>query len=121
MAEADSDAGHGGASLLAQWEEEQRKWQQTMLSFVDAAAQDESFLVHLGNAMRGSLLAGKPYPGTSPGGAPSSERAADGTLDELTFSVRRMEGKLNELVMIIEELSRRKPSAPDADTGPTTA
>ena len=59
--------------FVERWIEEQQEWQKTMLTYMDTMANNEDFLVHLGNAMRGSLLAGKPYPGTS--GPESSQDA----------------------------------------------
>ena len=43
----------------------QQQWQRTVLAYLDSMTKNDDFLVNLGNAMRGSLLAGKPYP-TSP-------------------------------------------------------
>ena len=64
MPEQDVDTEQPEATLTQQWETEQQNWQQLLQTYADAAAQDEKFLIHVGNAMRGSLLAGKPYPGT---------------------------------------------------------
>src|SRR5262245_26623952 len=84
-------------SLHERWQNEQREWQQLITSFIDRAAMDESFLVHMGKAMRGSLLAGKPYP------AMSSDTSAPpaASLDEVIFSVRRLEAQVADLVQLL--------------------
>jgi hypothetical protein len=56
---------HPDPTPSQKWAAEQQNWQQLLLSYADASAQDEQFLTHIGNAMRGSLLAGKPYPGST--------------------------------------------------------
>ena len=53
-------------SLVERWIEDQREWQKTAMSYLDSMVKNDEFLVHLGNAMRGSLLAGKPYPAATP-------------------------------------------------------
>ena len=69
-----------------------------MLSYADASAQDEQFLTHIGNAMRGSLLAGKPYPGSTTD--PKKDRAGNATMsnDEVVFALRRLEGQVSDLI-----------------------
>ncbi len=47
-------------TLTQQWETEQQNWQQLLLSYTDAAAADEQFLTHVGNAMRGPCWPGNP-------------------------------------------------------------
>jgi hypothetical protein len=79
------------------WTREQGEWQKLIFTMVDSAARDEQFLINLGNAMRGSLLTGKPYPTSSP----APEAAAH---DEIVFALRRLEGQLNELVTAVETL-----------------
>ena len=39
------------------------------MAYLDSMVKNDDFLVHLGNAMRGSLLAGKPYPTAAPAAA----------------------------------------------------
>ena len=43
-------------TLVERWLEDQREWQRTAMSYLDSMVKNEDFLVHLGNAMRGSLL-----------------------------------------------------------------
>jgi hypothetical protein len=97
-----------GIPLAQQWADEQEQWQRMMLSYADAAVRDESFLVHLGNAMRGSLLAGKPYPGTT--SEPPPAKNATMANDEVVFALRRLEGRLGELVSAVDALTRRMDS-----------
>jgi hypothetical protein len=104
MVDEPIDESTDGPSVLEQWQEEQRNWQRLILSYVDTAATDESFLTNMGNAMRGSLLANKPYPGTSPGGGTSAAATETSDLDEVTFAVRRLEGQILELTMVVEAL-----------------
>jgi hypothetical protein len=59
-------------SLVERWIEDQREWQKTAMAYLDSMVKNDDFLVHLGNAMRGSLLAGKPYP-TAPARPPAQE------------------------------------------------
>jgi len=90
-------------TLHERWQSEQRNWQRLVMEYVDKASTDEKFLVNLGNAMRGSLLANKPYPGTA---EPASEPAERAELDEVVFGLRRVEGRLLELTLAIDALTR---------------
>jgi len=116
MPEQDTDPQQSDVPLTEQWQKEQQHWQRLLLTYADSAAQDENFLIHVGNAMRGSLLAGKPYPGTV------SEQPAkiDATMtsDEVVFAVRRLEGQVIALTAAIGALTRRFPPAPS--DGPVT-
>lgn len=102
-------------TLTQQWETEQQDWQQLLLSYTDAAAADEQFLTHIGNAMRGSLLAGKPYPGSS--FEPYKPDPVNATMsnDEVVFALRRLEGQVGALTAALDALSMRlDPAAADA-------
>jgi hypothetical protein len=105
--------------FVERWLEEQQEWQKTMLTYMDTMANNEEFLVHLGNAMRGSLLAGKPYPGTA---APASgeqdaqaakeAEPADERLDRILFALHEMQGQLNDLQLTVDALvARSEPGA----------
>jgi hypothetical protein len=108
MRENASAEEHEGEALADMWQEEQRKWQQLILTYIDAAATDERFLMHLGNAMRGSLLANKPYPGTTmPAGTTTTAEQPSTDVDELVFTVRRLEGQIAALTMAIDALTLR--------------
>ena len=85
--------------------EEQQSWQRLVVEYVDKASTDEGFLTNLGNAMRGSLLANKPYPGTSAGSGAASSDPERSELDEVVFAVRRLEGQLLDLTMAVERLA----------------
>jgi hypothetical protein len=54
--------------------------------------------------MRGSLLAGKPYPTAVQPGASAPETAADERLDRVLFSLHQIEGQLQDLRMSLDEL-----------------
>jgi hypothetical protein len=92
-------------TLFDRWQKEQQSWQKLVIDYVDKAATDETFLTNLGNAMRGSLLANKPYPGTSAGGGEARRDAERSELDEVVFAVRRLEGQLLDLTMAVEKLT----------------
>jgi len=103
--------------LVERWLEEQQEWQKTMLRYMDSMANNEEFLVHLGNAMRGSLLAGKPYPGTATS-KPDAEAAAaveepsgDDRLDRILFALHEIQGQLNDLQLTVESLIKSKKTA----------
>ena len=93
-------------SLVERWIEDQREWQKTAMAYLDSMVKNDDFLVHLGNAMRGSLLAGKPYP-TAPAAtaaAPPQEAAADDRLDRVLFALHEMRGQLSDLRLTLDEL-----------------
>ena len=94
-------------SLVERWIEDQREWQKTAMSYLDSMVKNDEFLVHLGNAMRGSLLAGKPYPSTTPpaSAVPAAHEApADDRLDRVLFALHEMQGQLNDLRLTLDEL-----------------
>ncbi|MGD8324300.1 MAG: hypothetical protein PVF50_08030 [Gammaproteobacteria bacterium] len=122
--------------FVERWLEEQKEWQKTMLTYMDTMANNEEFLVHLGNAMRGSLLAGKPYPGTTvPDSAEtdakhsdSNDRQADERLDRILFTLHELQGQLNDLQLTVDRLlvAQRNAGGPApvkgaADAGNDTA
>ncbi len=74
------------------------------MTYLDSLAKNEDFLVHLGNAMRGSLLAGKPYPRQEPAGSASPETPADDRLDRILHALHQLEGQLNDLKLSVDEL-----------------
>ena len=102
-------------SIAERWFEEQQAWQQTMREYADSMAKDEQFLTHLGNAMHGSLLAGTPYPQPTFGDASGAANATatNDLLQEVLFSLKRIEGRLRDLGAAIEDLDRPKPSHTD--------
>lgn len=104
-----------GRPLVERWLEEQQRWQKTVLTYLDSMVKDDDFLVHLGNAMRGSLLAGKPYPSAPlplPGAAASTSGAEqtpdDDRLDRILFTLHQIEGQLEDLRESVDELKAAK-------------
>jgi hypothetical protein len=94
-------------SLVERWIEDQREWQKTAMSYLDSMVKNDDFLVHLGNAMRGSLLAGKPYPTATPpppAASAAQEAPADDRLDRVLFALHEMQGQLNDLRLTLDEL-----------------
>ena len=115
MADASED---NEQPLVERWLHDQQQWQRTLLAYLDSMVKNEDFLVHMGNAMRGSLLAGKPYPTAPPSGAPVAE-PPDSRLDQLLFELHKIQGQLNDLTMTVEELRNgRTPSPASQATHP---
>jgi hypothetical protein len=100
MAEENSEK---DPTLVEKWIRDQQEWQKTAMEYFDSMVKNDEFLVHLGNAMRGSLLAGKPYPGTEP---PEDKEAVpqDDRIDEILHALHRMQGDLADLKMTVEDL-----------------
>jgi hypothetical protein len=95
--------------LIERWLAEQQQWQRTLLTYMDSMVKNDEFLVHLGNAMRGSLLAGKPYPASpAPGAAAPTEAPADDKLDRILFALRQLEGQVQDLRLTLDELRADK-------------
>lgn len=91
-------------TLVDRWLDEQQQWQKTLLTYMDSLAKNEDFLVHLGNAMRGSLLAGKPYPRPEAAAAAAPETPADDRLDRILHALHQVEGQLTDLKLSVDEL-----------------
>ena len=91
-------------TLVDRWLDEQQQWQKTLLTYLDSLGKNEEFLVHLGNAMRGSLLAGKPYPQPEAAAAVAPETAADDRLDRILHALHQIEGQLTDLKLSVDEL-----------------
>jgi hypothetical protein len=99
-------------SLVERWVEEQQQWQRTVLSYLDSVVKNDDFLVHLGNAMRGSLLAGKPYPSAPPPSASTPQTPDDDRLDQVLFALHKLEGQVQDLRMSVEELRAASAAKP---------
>lgn len=97
-------------SVAERWFEEQQAWQKTMRQYADAMAKDEDFLMHLGNAMRGSLLAGAPYPEPNPA-AEAPKSPAEERIDEILFLLKQIDGRLRDIEADIEDLRSAAQSA----------
>ena len=92
-------------TVVERWLAEQQHWQRTVLTYLDSLVKNDDFLVHLGNAMRGSLLAGKPYPGApAPAAQPAQDPPADDRLDRVLFALHEMQGQLSDLRLTVDEL-----------------
>jgi hypothetical protein len=100
------------APLLERWLAEQQQWQKTFLTYMDSMVKNEDFLVHLGNAMRGSLLAGKAYPTQPPPAAAAPETPSDDKLDQILYALRQLEGQVQDLRLTLDELKADKKRAP---------
>lgn len=98
------DKAQNEGSIVERWLEDQQEWQRTVLAYVDSMVENDDFLVHLGNAMRGSLLAGKPYPGTAAAGTHAAEAPSDDRLDRVLFALHQIEGQLQDLRMSLDDL-----------------
>ena len=89
------------------WLRDQQQWQRTVLAYLDSMVKNDDFLVHLGNAMRGSLLAGKPYPTAATPGAPAgSETPPEDRIDQVLFAIHELQGQLQDVLMSVEDLRR---------------
>jgi hypothetical protein len=101
--------------LIARWLAEQQQWQKTVLTYMDSMVKSDDFLVHLGNAMRGSLLAGKAYPTPPAAAATAPETPADDKLDQILFALRQLEGQVQDLRLTLDERkAEKKPRAKQA-------
>jgi hypothetical protein len=96
------------STLVERWLAEQQQWQRTLLTYLDSMVKNDDFLVHLGNAMRGSLLAGKPYPTAGAPGAASPENSADDRLDRVLFALHELQGQVQDLRLALDELANRE-------------
>jgi hypothetical protein len=98
----------GDPTVVERWLAEQQQWQQTVATYLDSLAKNDEFLVHLGNAMRGSLLAGKPYPTQPSPGAVAPQTQADDRLDQVLFTLHKIEGQIEDLRLTLDELRASK-------------
>jgi hypothetical protein len=105
-------------TIVERWLEDQQQWQRTVLAYLDAMTKNDDFLVHLGNAMRGSLLAGKPYPtappppaAAAPGPAADAQAPADERLDEVLFALHQLQGQVADLQMTLDEIRQGRPQS----------
>ena len=104
------DKTNNDTPLIERWLSEQQQWQKTFMTYLDSMVKNEDFLVHMGNAMRGSLLAGKAYPTTPAPSATAPESPAEDKLDQILFALRQLEGQVQDLRMTVDELrARNKP------------
>lgn len=105
---AENDKKNDDPPLIERWLAEQQQWQRTFTTYMDSMVKNEEFLVHLGNAMRGSLLAGKAYPTPPPPAASAPETPSDDKLDQILFALRQLEGQVHDLRLTLDELKADK-------------
>ena len=95
-------------TLVEKWIRDQQDWQKTAMEYFDSMVKNDEFLVHLGNAMRGSLLAGKPYPGSNAAEPEAPPAPADDRIDAILHALHQIQGELADLKMTLAELTARK-------------
>jgi len=101
----DGKAAKDSTTLVERWIEDQREWQKTAMAYLDSMVKNDEFLTHLGNAMRGSLLAGKAYPTAGAAtAAPGQDVPSDDRLDRVLFALHQMQGQLSDLRMTLDEM-----------------
>ena len=106
------DKPNNDSPLIERWLAEQQQWQRTFTTYLDSMVKNDEFLVHLGNAMRGSLLAGKAYPKPEAAAAASPETPSDDKLDQILFALRQLEGQVQDLRLTLDELRAEKKPRP---------
>ena len=100
------------STLVERWLQEQQEWQRTVLTYIDSMVKSDEFLVNLGNAMRGSLLAGKAYPAVATPGPSAPPSEADDRLDRILFALNTLHGQLQDLSLSVDEIRRTVAPAP---------
>jgi hypothetical protein len=120
---SESDASKAEPTLVERWLQDQQQWQRTLFTYLDSMMKNDEFLMHMGNAMRGSLLAGKPYPTSAPppptAASPDDAATAD-RLDKVLFALRELQGQMQDVLMTLDEIRggaraiRLKPDSTDA-------
>ena len=100
----DSNGSNTDPTLVERWLQDQQQWQRTLFAYLDSMMKNDEFLVHMGNAMRGSLLAGKPYPTAAPPEAPAEDPATADRLDKILFAVHQLQGQMKDLQMTLDEI-----------------
>jgi hypothetical protein len=108
VADDDTNKKNDDVPLIERWLAEQQQWQRTFTTYMDSMVKNEEFLVHLGNAMRGSLLAGKPYPTPPPPSASAPDTPGEDKLDQILFALRQLEGQVQDLRLTLDELKAGK-------------
>ena len=104
---ADDEKTSSESTLVERWLADQEAWQKTALAYLDSMVHNDEFLVHLGNAMRGSLLAGKAYPSAPPPGAVEPLNETDDRIDEILHTLHLMQGEMRDLRTALERVERQ--------------
>ena len=99
-------------TLVERWLQDQQQWQRTLFTYLDSMMKNDEFLMHMGNAMRGSLLAGKPYPTATPTQQPSEDPVTAERLDKVLFALHQLQGQMKDVLMTLDEMRgmRREPT-----------
>jgi len=109
---AEGDAQDTDPTLVERWLQDQQQWQRTLFTYLDSMMKNDEFLMHMGNAMRGSLLAGKPYPTATPAPAPADDPATADRLDKVLFALHQLQGQVKDILMTLDEMrGGRSPAA----------
>src|SRR5262245_38281657 len=108
MAESESNP---EPTLVERWLQDQQEWQRTLFTYLDSMMKNDEFLMHMGNAMRGSLLAGKPYPTAPPPQAPAENAATDDRLEKVLFALHQLQGQVKDILMTLDEMRGVQPSS----------
>lgn len=101
---AEGDVPDTDPTLVERWLQDQQQWQRTLFTYLDSMMKNDEFLVHMGNAMRGSLLAGKPYPTAAPPQAPAEDPATADRLDKVLFALHQLQGQVNDVLMTLDQM-----------------
>ena len=103
---AEGDAPDTEPTLVERWLQDQQQWQRTLFTYLDSMMKNDEFLMHMGNAMRGSLLAGKPYPTAAPPPTtpPADDTATADRLDKVLFALRQLQGQVQDVLMTLDEM-----------------
>jgi hypothetical protein len=109
---AEGDAQDTDPTLVERWLQDQQQWQRTLFTYLDSMMKNDEFLMHMGNAMRGSLLAGKPYPTATPPPVPADDPATADRLDKVLFALHQLQGQVKDILMTLDEMrGGRSPAA----------
>jgi len=117
---AEGDVPDTDPTLVERWLQDQQQWQRTLFTYLDSMMKNDEFLVHMGNAMRGSLLAGKPYPTAAPPQAPAEDPATADRLDKVLFALHQLQGQMKDALMTLDEI-RGLPTSAKATAGKRVA
>ena len=101
---AEGDVPDTDPTLVERWLQDQQQWQRTLFTYLDSMMKNDEFLVHMGNAMRGSLLAGKSYPTAAPPQAPADNPETADRLDKVLFALHQLQGQMRDVLMTLDEM-----------------
>jgi hypothetical protein len=116
---AERDVPDAEPTLVERWLQDQQQWQRTLFTYLDSMMKNDEFLMHMGNAMRGSLLAGKPYPTaapppptTTPTTPPADNALTADRLDKVLFALRQLQGQVQDVLMTLDEMRGIRRASP---------